>query len=64
MPQPKSAAFAYLGTSPAPGRESKAKKDIRHGLRPSDSRRQLVGDEQIGTASKADKAEVCLLGGP
>ena len=34
------------------------KKDVRHGRRPADVRSQLVGDEQIGTASKANKAEV------
>lgn len=41
-----------------PGQELGKKKDVTHGRRTSDSRRQFVGDEQIGTASKADKAEV------
>ena len=57
MPHSKIPAFAHLDPSL---RLEEAGGEERRQTRPepADVRSQLVGDEQIGTASKANKAEV------
>ena len=50
--------FRTSGPISCAWKKPEEKKDVRHGRRPADVRSQLVGDEQIGTASKANKAEV------
>ena len=54
----KICCFRTSGPISCAWKKPEEKKDVRHGRRPADVRSQLVGDEQIGTASKANKAEV------